>query len=238
MRPLPIARLAPLLVAAAFLLPGCSKDSPSAPVQAVAPTPDTPINAVRLLEWAWDHRVAADYAPILTADFAFVFSLDDAAGDHFPGRALTRDQELAAAGALFAGGVAGHPAASSVSFAPGAQLFDTPDPRPGKDPTWHRAVESRFDLTVVADTTTYFARGGASFYLVRGDSAMLPPGPLERVAAGDTARWFLERLEERPPVVISEGRAAPQPSRQVTWGYLKWFYLGSPAGPSAVSRRP
>jgi hypothetical protein len=63
---------------------------------------------------------------------------------------------------------------------------------------------------------------------------------LEDSAPGDSAHWFLERWEERPTITVagSNLKAVTEPSQNITWGHLKWLYLGSPGVHFRISRRP
>ena len=220
---------------------GCSNsDSPTTPTPSAAPTRDSPVNAVRLLEWCWEQQSTAHYAPLLTADFVFRFDPGDSVGNHFPDRALTRAQELAAAQAIFSTGTGSLPKASAIQLDLGTTLVATPDPRPGKNGTWHQVVDVRFDLTVSVGRS-YRVVGGSTFYLVREDSAQVV---LEsRAATGDTTHsWYLERWEERPTIAAElpglETAVKSYDSPIMTWGQLQSRYLDLPVSETRAAGLP
>ncbi|HEY3215597.1 MAG TPA: hypothetical protein VGK93_03805 [Candidatus Eisenbacteria bacterium] len=96
------------------------------------------------------------------------------------------------------------------------------DPRPGKDPRWYKSIRTSVVLTVVAAGGQTHVTGFANFFLVRGDSAMVPPQLQERGLPRDSSRWYLERWEDETCGSFDGLRALP--TKYTTWGMLKALY--------------
>ena len=74
------------------------------------PSPTSPSQAVELLKWCWEHRDAARYRELFTADFHFVTRSE-------PDSLWSRDEELHAVTALFGAGVPDQPGATAIALA-------------------------------------------------------------------------------------------------------------------------
>src|SRR5947209_5582076 len=88
-------------LALALALCGCW-DSGKAPVTKPDPQPgftaDSPVKAVRLLEWCWQNRDLARYDELVTDDFLFCCAANDSPGMRFvpmSSRASTRSRSRA-----------------------------------------------------------------------------------------------------------------------------------------------
>ncbi len=211
------------------------KDHVTAPTPAPgAPPPaaDSPTGVVRRLEWAWQHRDSVRVADVLPGEFEFVFALMDSAGNPSREPPLDRSGMLCATGQLFVGGGA-RPRASSISLHFDPTLNATPDSRPGKNPGWHKEILSGVDLQIVLqDGSAFEVTGFAAFFVVRGDSAAIPPDLAARGVTADSTRWFIERWNDES---ISSGARArpadPKPASPITWGDVLELYR---CGPSPV----
>lgn len=217
------ARAAVLGIALAFVA-GCGDDPlPGSPRPANVPTPNTPLNALRTLEWGWNHLDVAAIGSVLADDFVFAFAAADSAGQAYRTQPWTRADELTAIQHLFVGGTT-EPPAVRVELEFDANPLTTPDPRPGRDTRVRRAIRTGVHLRVHTSSSSYEVQGHAQFYFTRGDSAAIPP---ELVAAGvrpDSTRWWIDRCEDATGPAGSK-RQHPDAARQLTWGRLKVLYL-------------
>ena len=230
-RPIPFAAL-PVLLAA---LAGCSTRI----VLPVAPEPDeppvaaTPAAALSRLSWSWKHRALEPCRDLFACDYEFVFAPGDSAGIRFRGRPWTRPDEIDFARHLFETGSATASAASYVAL----DMEDDPptlsDDRPGRDPRWHRRIETPFVAVVEAPGREFRMLGIETFYFVRGDSACIPQELRDRGYGPDSTRWWIERWEDCS-VSTTRAGAPPsraQPLRPTTIGAVKAEYLDSPPPP-------
>ena len=159
------------------------------------PDPTRPELVVRLFEWCWDHRSIAEYEEIFTEDFLFQFAETDSSGNAFLGRVLTRIDEIETARHLFVGGGASPPA-NSISLQLDANLIPIQDTRPGKrDTTYHREISTSVVLRIDTDEEDFQVTGTARFFVVRGDSAVIPVELSQRFPP-DAGRWWIERWED------------------------------------------
>jgi hypothetical protein len=215
---------------------------------APAPVPDSPQNVVLLFKWCWENRDYNKYRTIFTADYQFAFALTDSAGSAYRSTPWVRDDEMLSAQHLFVGGSATEPAASTITLTFNSTLTPQPDLRPGKTYPVHQSINIS-SLTLIVqkpDGTGYQVSGGALFYLVRGDSALIPSDINLRP---DANRWYIERWEDQtnqgaiasalrragvdpaalvtsPPPVARPPRTPVDPFYQnVTAGWLKNHYL-------------
>ncbi len=200
------------------------------------PSPSTAAGLVRLFKWCWENRDISKYKELFTADYRFAFSITDTAGDPYRGNPWTRDDEIASATNLFVGGSASEPAASNITLIFDGNLIAHDDFRPGKSPRWHQQIQiSNLTLTITkSDGSAVRVTGGALFYMVRGDSAVLP---LDLQAFGpDSTRWYFERWEDQTNIGSGAASIAPAPNARATpasfgfpdamsWGQLKRTWL-------------
>jgi len=214
------------------------------------PVPDSPQNALRLLEWSYNHKAIDEYRELFTADYRFAFAALDTNGNAYRGDTWTRDDELESTRKLFEGGDATQPAASIITLVLDRNFRVQNDTRPGKyDPDRRKTITTQVNLTIqTVDGTATNVNGKATFFLVRGDSADIPE---DLGLAPDPNRWYIERWEDQtfaptiaqamvaaglPPPGMTRadlGRPAAAPTvsnpRSVTWGAIKrWYRQDSP----------
>jgi hypothetical protein len=148
--------------------------------------------------------------------------------------------ELTMARNLFVGGGSAPPA-SSISLILDPTLRALPDSRPGKNPRWHNEIVTSVNLTIkTEDGAEYRIVGDARFFLVRGDSALIPRvlglGP-------DSTRWYIERWHDetmKGSAVMAPGPRQLQstlPFGRVTVSALDRTPQ-RPGAPAALTPRP
>ena len=222
--------------AAALLLvslPGCSgeiADPVTTARTAMAPfstriVPDSPRGVMDAFERAWDKRDPEHYGELFTEDFQFAFAAIDTAGNAFPGGRLTREDELLIAQHLFLTGTASLPPATKIVLTFDRTFIAEPDSRPGKTWPFHQEVKRNVVLSVDTGDAAYRITGAARFFLVRGDSAAIPPDLVARGFHPDPNRWWIERWEDETLDIgggIPATGATPTQSR--SWGALKALY--------------
>jgi len=231
------ARVAVALAAALFLLAGCF--NPFDPreagpgISSPPPAADSPGNVLRLLEWAYDNRAIAEYRELFTDDYRFVFSVLDPYGNAYRDVPWTREDELISATHLFQGGHATEPAASSIILDLDRNFRVSSDPRPGKGDRMHKNIRTSVILTIVDPNKETRVTGFASFFLVRGDVALIPEELRLRGFGPDSSRWYVERWEDdtanitpggNPAVARPAAAGMSSPSLtlfRVSWGGLK-----------------
>ncbi|MBI5169447.1 MAG: hypothetical protein HZA61_08170 [Candidatus Eisenbacteria bacterium] len=224
----PRPRLSRVLASAlcALALAGCSTSSSVAPGANPQPAANSPVNLVRRIEWDWNQR-SDDYVRLLTADFLYVPADGDSAGN--AGRIWNREAESFVAQSMFArSGV--WPQMNSLAFQlEGGELIESPDPRPGKHPRWHKVVSSNAEvaanLTLEGSTPeVYLLAGRFTFYCVRGDSAWIPLDLQWEGVTPDSTRWWIERWEDATTAATEPGMH-PDPARTTTFTGLKNLFL-------------
>ncbi len=208
------------VVAAALVSGGCFNPfSPLVSTQRAtstpAPVPNSAANVVRLFEWCWNNRGIQEYEEIFTDDFRFQFALGDSAGNAYRDVPWTREDELRSATGLFVG-TPDHPAATEIDLSLDKTLYALPDDRPGKNPIWHKSIRSSVTLTVTLEGQGLNeVRGYAKFYLVRGDSAVIPPELVAKGFKPDSLRWWIDRWEDETlpaSAAVPPGTAALRPA--------------------------
>lgn len=220
---------------------GCSKHPTrvAAPATAApAPAPSSPASVIRLFEWSWNNRDTLRPREILTDDFLFQFALGDSAGNPFRDHPMDREQLLLCMRHLFVGG-GSEPPASSIRLVFDPVLSVQPDPRPGRAPLWHREILTSVDLSIRTPASEYRITGYARFFVVRGDSAAIPPDLVARGFQPDSSRWWIQQwLDEtlvgpaaalrawRPAVAEGHGagRGRVLPATNHTWGQVLSLY--------------
>jgi len=223
-----------LLAAAVLCLAGCSTEHHvTGPlpwdISAPAPQPNSPQTAVRLFQWGWNYRDVGAISAVLSQDFRFVFALGDSAGNQFPDHSIGREEMLTCLGNLFVGGGTAPPARSIVLVFD-STLRPVADSRPGMNPRWHKEIVTSVDLTVkTEDDQEYRILGNARFFVVRGDSALVPS---ESGVGPDSTRWYIDQLNDETLQGFNGALARvlpamPQPSRNHTWGELLAIYYQS-----------
>jgi hypothetical protein len=167
--------------------------APTTGIYVPPPTPNSPQNVIRLFEWVWKNRDITVYKEILTDDFRFIFALGDSAGNLFRDEPVTREMELNIARNLFVGGGSAAPA-TSITLTLDPTLRALPDSRPGKNPRWHNEIVTSVDLSIkTEDGAEYRILGNARFFVVRGDSALIPG---ELGFGPDSTRWYIDQWHD------------------------------------------
>ncbi len=220
-----ITRLAPVLVL--MLLAGCSKGSnkvTNPPPPPSVPVNDSPTNAVKLFEYAWEHRSVALTDSVLTADFEFAFAPGDTAVGVFGAQQIERDVMLTVENKLFVtGNGANYPKATSVSLTLPAALNFQPSSVPGRDGTVHLEARAQ-NISLVVNTSTggYNVSGSGAdvvFQVVRGDSAQTTASQPHV-----SSRWYLEGIRDETPATLASRTFAIREARRQTWGYIFSLY--------------
>ncbi len=179
------------------------------------PVPNTPEGVILLFQWCYRNRALAEYKEIFTDDYVFTFSALDPFGAPYRDRPWRREDELISAERLFVTGNAGEEAATAITLNFGNTLVDFADDRRGKDPRYHRSVNVRVVLDVQRPSDVLNVDGDAKFYVVRGDSAAIPP---EIHLQPDSLRWYIEGWEDNTVQSAAAAHARPTASTPVTRG--------------------
>ncbi len=217
----------PLLLAVVVvaLLVGCSTHHTVTAPRIAQPSPPTsPAGVLQLFHWSWENRDTLALGETLTQDFRFVFAGSDSTGARYANGALDRDQFLQCMRHLFGGGGPLPPARRIVlSFDP--DPIAVPDERPGKASPWHRTIDTPVGLTVDYGEGTWRVVAYVRFFVVRGDSAAIPPDLAARGFGADSTRWWIEQLQESSAIPAARLLPArPLPSQSLTWGRLLDLY--------------
>ena len=192
---LPWSRLAVIALLAISLM-GCSEAPTPPQVEEPPPSADSPQTALRLLEQSWNQRDLPLYTTLLSDDFVFAFAALDPYGNAYRENPWTREDDLISTRNLFYGS-ADRAAPVEITLTLDRNFIVQPDPRPGNDPRWHKFVRSGLTLSIVeADQVRRDVTGSTVFYVVRGDSAIIPPDLRERGITPDSTLWFVERWED------------------------------------------
>jgi hypothetical protein len=157
-----------------------------------APLPTSPQGLMELFRWCHNQRAIAEYEELFTEDFRFGFSAVDSATQ----APILRDEEIAIARRMWVDGSANEPRANSVSLEYLSRILPLPDSRPGKTSTWHKEITTGILLKVELEDERFEVRGDATFFLVRGDSALIPEQLRQRGFGPDPSRWYIERYED------------------------------------------
>jgi hypothetical protein len=184
----------------------------------VPPGSATPEQVIRSVAWSWDQKSVEAYRGLFTEDYRFAFSALDPAGDAYRGDTWIREDEILFAVHLFVGGSPTEPPASSIQLTYSNSVLAA-DPRPGRNPGWHKRIQTILSLVVTRPDRQVNINGPASFYLVRGDSAQVPPG-----AARDSTRWYIDRWEDDTASDPGGMPAQAMPASRYTIGQLKASY--------------
>ena len=224
---------AAFVAVAALILSGCSVEhrvTGPLPWQLHPPVANSPTNAIRVFEWGWNHRDLVTIKSLLTDDFRFVFALGDSAGNAFRDHPFGREDMLVCLERLFTGGGA-MPPATSIHLVLDPTLRAFPDSRPGRNPGWHKEIVTSVELAIMtADSAEYRITGNARFFVVRGDSALIPQ---ELGLAPDSTRWFIQQWNDEtlweagsagPSRAVPRDLRAPQPAHNTTWGQILVYY--------------
>ena len=256
----PLAAL--LVLAIALGLAGCYNPfSPRiAPVlgnSKPAPVPTNAPNLLRLFEWCYNNQAIAEYREIFTDDYRFNFSPTDSSGSEWRGTPWTREDELISATQLFVGGSATEPPASSIRLSLDKNFFIFPDPNYTTGPTgwdrdgrWHKNIRTTVTLVIGTEGgSSTEIQGHGNFYMIRGDSAVIPEELRLRGFEPDSNRWYIRRWDDETAqeglaqaVAVARARqlaghrdAVPAtPVAGLTWGAIKAYYRSLPYATQAA----
>lgn len=230
LRFLPHTVTAVLLAAAASVPTGCATRAVRPVVQGdPAPMPNSPAAVLRLFEWCYNNRAIRPYAEIFPDDFRFYFNVRDSAGAYYITNPWRREDELIYAARLFAN-------SASITLILDRNFVVLPDPRHlPTDPLgrWHKTISTQVLLGIrTVDGTAVDISGQVTFYLVRGDSALIPEELKARGFGPDSARWWIQRWDDETvqegdggwPGGEIIGPARAMPTTRKTWGALKVLY--------------
>jgi hypothetical protein len=236
-RPAPHPRLLlPMVFLALVAIGACSKQTTAPVVGETAPVPDTPRHAVDLFRWTWGHKSLDRFRELFTDDLVFTaYYLDSAL---MADTTYTRGREAMIDSAAM---VFGSPVAIRLDYL--AIDPDADDDRPGKNPVWHRRINVRFNLSVTVPGVpgAYIAHPVEEFYVVRGDSALIPQELVDRGFGPDSGRWYISDWTDytavtAPPALPGgagargSGEATPAAARPRGWPF--------PAPPASPRPRP
>ena len=176
------------------------------------PVADSPANAVKRFEWAMNHKSSETVRGLLAADFLFIGAAMDSAGN------ASRDS-LGGRGWFVDALAALDSASTQVTCYMDENPISVADPRPGRDPRFHKLVRSSLDLVVRDAENRFQVTGGLLFIVTRGDSATIPAELEARGVQADSTRWWFDGLEDE----TLPGAGAPagtEASRNWTFGAL------------------
>lgn len=159
------------------------------------PTPSTPQGIIRLFEWCWNNKAVAEYKEVFTDDFRFQFGNGDSAVSQIHQDYFTREDEIIIAQNAFVSGSALKPPAIRVELSLDPTLLPLDDDRPGHLPRWHQVINSQVRLVIVTEDEELNVQGPVKFYVVRGDSAVIPD-ELKARFGPDSTRWWIDRWED------------------------------------------
>jgi hypothetical protein len=197
-----VALVLPILAVAAS---GCYNpfDPRIAPVlgsSKPAPVPSSASEVLRLFEWCYNNKAIAEYREIFTDDYRFFFSPLDSAGVEYHGTPWTREDEIISTTQLFVGGSADQPAASNIRLSLDRNFLVYADPTFAQWDSrgrWHKNIRTQVVLNIqTGDGSGIDISGAANFYMVRGDSAVIPEELRLRGFGPDSNRWYIRRWDD------------------------------------------
>ena len=220
------ARLIPLAAALAAVAAGtwsCATKTVAPTPADTTPTANSPANAVKVFEWAMNHKSSETIRGLLTDDFMLIGTATDSAGNPSRGPLHGPGWFLDALAAMDS-------ASTMVTCLMDANPVSLVDSRPGKAPKFHKQVRSSFDLRVrTAGGDGFGVTGNLLFFVTRGDSAAIPAELKSRGVRPDSSRWWFDRLEDETLAMAALPAAtlpaATEPSRNWTFAaLLELFY--------------
>jgi hypothetical protein len=180
-------------VAAALLtVLACTKTTRNVAPLTPEPANNSPAGTLQRMRWAWEHLNPHEFGTVLSADFVRAPGPADSAGSPYREPPFNRGDELVCFENLVEGNSRyGRVAAIQMTF--DSALDPQPDLRPGMTYPVHQVIDApsvsvfvRYITGVIVSRT-----GGATFYLVRGDSAAIPP---YMNLKPDSTQWYIQTL--------------------------------------------
>lgn len=205
------------LALAALLAVSCEATNDVIPIPP-PPVAHAPTGAMFLLEWSWDNRQYVQLPGLFTEDYRFVFADMDSAGNAYRTVPWSREDELIASNNCFN-------AARSITLALDQSPVVLDDDRLGKDPRWHKTIQTEASMQAVVMTNfgpvDFAISGQAKFYFVRGDSALIPPELVAQGYTPDSTLWWIDRWEDQtyPGTGVSA-----HPTKRMSWGAFKVLF--------------
>jgi hypothetical protein len=202
-------------------IPACTNPfnprvAPTIGISQPPPEATSPIGVLRRYEWCWNHRDADVYRDLFTDDYRFQFALTDTAGNAYRGNVLTREEELTIAENIFVRGTATERPPSRIDLTFDQNLIATPDSRPGKDAIVHKEIRAQTLLRITDPDIEVI--GFTRFFVVRGDSALLPQELKDRGFTQDPGRWYIERIEDETLQPETAPSRIPAAGARAAWG--------------------
>jgi hypothetical protein len=231
MRPSRLALVLPF----AFLIAGCGGgDKSTKPVTpadglpAGTPAANSPMNLMQRFEATWKSQVESQYAPLLSDDFRYVFSVaaDPVLANQYPN--WSKADEEASTRHLFDGfrNSVGDsvPGASRIDFTLTGMSQGIDFSHPDSTTQYQRVIVTAVDMTIDvpqagADPIQYLVNARDEFYLVRGDAAVISGS-----ANADTTHWYIRRWDDLTTVTSIGKLPVINPSRTTSLGSIKARY--------------
>ena len=159
--------------------------------RSVAPKPFKmargPEDLVHAIAFSYESRSLAAYRDLMTDDFMMVCAEADSAGNVSQGATHTREDELLRFAAL--ADPYREPPFRELTLEFGEPIVTTAGTRPG-----HRVIRTTYLMQYAEGSEqTRSLTGEVQFFIVRGDSASLPPLGDQ---PDDPRVWYLERWED------------------------------------------
>ena len=238
-----------LTLAALPVLAGCGGSNPFSPPPDLThtlpkdtPPNDSPQNTMIRFQRAYQYQDITQYTNLLTSDFRYTFSAqsDPTLNTTYPN--WGKDDETESTKHL----LTGFTNASAVYVPPASnitiQFINDQyylDPLHSDSLSFYRycpvtTVNLNIDVPVDGGgSTTYIISAAHSFYLVRGDAAILDPGQ-----AADSTHWYIRHWDDLSPKLGAStiqvasahaplgtaGSTGGATSMPITWGGLKGSY--------------
>ncbi len=193
------------LLTIAFALSGCfnpfsPRIAPGFGTSTPPPVPSSASGVLRLFEWCYNNKAIAEYRELFTDDYEFRFSPLDSAGAEYRGTKFTREDELISTTQLFLGGAADQPPANTIRLTLDKNFFVFPDRNYTQwdaKGRWHKSIRTQVALYIqTSDGNAIDVSGAANFYMVRGDSAVIPEELRLRGFGPDSNRWYIRRWDD------------------------------------------
>jgi hypothetical protein len=177
-----------------------------------APVPNSASNLLRLFEWCYNNKAISEYRELFTDDYVFYFNPLDSAGEAYKQAPWRREDELVSTTHLFIGGSADQPPADRIDLKLDRSFTIVPDPNyvhSDAKGRWHKSILTQIDFSIQTTSDAQQVSGQVRFYVIRGDSALIPEEMRSRGFGPDSNRWYIRQLDdETNPTEIGGTMAA------------------------------